>query len=185
MLERRSEQPPSSDVLRQLRAGTERARDLIDGILLYARAGELSTEQVALNRLLDEVADDLAPTLADATLEVGELPSVEGDPRQLRRVFQNLLANAVKYRGIDRPLIEVSALRDTREWVVTMRDNGLGVDPAQASRIFRMFSRARSDVEGVGIGLAVCRRIVEAHGGRIWVESPEGGGSAFRFTLPH
>jgi signal transduction histidine kinase len=184
MLERRSEQPPSSDVLRQLRAGTERARDLIDGILVYARAGELSTEQVALNRLLDEVADDLAPTLSDTTLEVGELPSVEGDPRQLRRVFQNLLANAVKYRGDDSPRIEVSALRDTREWVVTMRDNGLGVDPAQSSRIFRMFSRAHSDVDGVGIGLAVCRRIVEAHGGRIWVEAAEGGGSAFRFTLP-
>jgi signal transduction histidine kinase len=184
MLERRAEQPPSADVLRQLRASTERARDLIDGILVYARAGELSTEQVALNRLLDEVADDLAPALADATLEVGELPEVEGDPRQLRRVFQNLLANAVKYRGEREPRIEVSALRDSREWVVTMRDNGLGVDPAQASRIFRMFSRAHSDVDGVGIGLAVCRRIVEAHGGRIWVEAVEGGGSAFRFTLP-
>jgi signal transduction histidine kinase len=184
MLERRSEQPPSSDVLRQLRASTERARDLVDGVLVYARAGELSTEQVALGRLMGEVADDLAPALQDATVEIGDLPDVEADPRQLRRVLQNLLANAVKYRGADPPRIEVSALRDSREWVVTMRDNGLGVDPAQASRIFRMFSRANNDIEGVGIGLAVCRRIVEAHGGRIWVEAAEGGGSAFRFTLP-
>ncbi len=184
MLERRAEEPPSAGVLRQLRAGTERARDLVDGVLVYARAGELTTEQVALERLMAEVADDLAPTLEDARLEIGALPEVEGDPRQLRRVLQNLLANAVKYRGPDSPRIEVSALRDTEEWVVTMRDNGVGVDPAQATRIFGMFSRAHPEIEGVGIGLAVCRRIVEAHGGRIWVEAPEGGGSAFRFTLP-
>ena len=99
-------------------------------------------------------------------------------------MFQNLLGNAVKFRADAPPRIEVSALRDTGEWVVTVRDNGLGVDPAQASRIFRMFSRADRDVDGAGIGLAVCRRIVEAHGGRIWVEPAEGGGSAFRFTLP-
>ena len=115
--------------------------------------------------------------------EIG-LPQVQGDPRQLRRVLQNLLANAVKFRG-DAPLrIDVSSVPDSQEWVVTMRDNGLGVDPAEASRIFSMFSRANDDIDGAGIGLAVCRRIIEAHGGRIWVEPAEGGGSAFRFTLP-
>jgi signal transduction histidine kinase len=80
--------------------------------------------------------------------------------------------------------VEVSALQDTQEWVVTVRDNGIGVDPHQAIRIFGMFSRADSGTEGAGIGLAVCRRIVEAHGGRIWVEAGENGGSAFRFTVP-
>ena len=99
-------------------------------------------------------------------------------------MLQNLLANAVKFRG-DAPLrIDVSSVPDSQEWVVTMRDNGLGVDPAEASRIFSMFSRANEQIDGAGIGLAVCRRIIEAHGGRIWVEPAEGGGSAFRFTLP-
>jgi signal transduction histidine kinase len=187
LLERRAGEPPSADVLRQLRASTERARDLIDGVLLYARAGELSTERVALNQLMAEVAEDLRPSLegAGAALEIGELPEVEGDPRQLRRVLQNLVGNAVKFRG-EAPLrVELSALRDSQEWVVTVSDNGVGVDPDQASRIFGMFSRASNDTDGVGIGLAVCRRIVEAHGGRIWVEAAGGGGgSAFRFTLP-
>ena len=185
LLERRATEPPPAGVLQQLRTSTERARDLIDGVLVYARAGELSTERVALGGLVADVADDLRSSFerAGATLEVGELPEVEGDPRQLRRVLQNLLGNAVKYRG-EAPLrIEMSALRDSREWVVSVRDNGLGVDPDEATRIFGMFSRASDDIDGVGIGLAVCRRIVEAHGGRIWVESA-GAGSAFRFTLP-
>jgi signal transduction histidine kinase len=183
LLERRAAEPPPTGVLEQLRTSTERARDLIDGVLVYARAGELSTERVALGDLMAEVADDLRRSLEGATLEVGELPEIEGDPRQLRRVLQNLLGNAVKYGGAAPLRIEVSALRDSREWVVTVRDNGLGVDPDQATRIFGMFSRANQEFDGVGIGLAVCRRIVEAHGGRIWVESA-GAGSAFRFTLP-
>jgi signal transduction histidine kinase len=182
LLERRSGEPPPPEVLRQLRVSTQRARELIDGVLDYARAGELSTERVDLGRLVAEVIEDLH--LEAGAVEVGELPQVQGDPRQLRRVLQNLLNNAVKFRS-DVPLrIGVSALQDSHEWVVTVRDNGVGVDPDQATRIFGMFSRARADVEGAGIGLAVCRRIVEAHGGRIWVESALDGGSAFRFTLP-
>jgi signal transduction histidine kinase len=186
LLERRAEEPPSAAVLRQLRASTERARDLIDGILVYARAGELSVERVALGRIAAEVAEDLGPSLeaAGATLDIGELPEVDGDPRQLRRVLQNLVGNALKFRGEAPPRVELSALRDSHEWVVTVRDNGLGVDPDQTSRIFEMFSRATNEVDGVGIGLAVCRRIIEAHGGHIWVEAAEGGGSAFRFTMP-
>jgi signal transduction histidine kinase len=181
LLERRSEEPPPPGVLDQLRASTERSRDLINGVLIYARAGELSTERVALGELVTEVAGDLR--LGPETLEVGELPEIEGDPRQLRRVLQNLLGNAVKYHGVAPLRIDVSALRDSAEWVVTVRDNGRGVDPDQATRIFAMFSRDDQEVDGAGIGLAVCRRIVEAHGGRIWVESA-GAGSAFRFTLP-
>src|SRR5918999_810570 len=186
MLERRAEEPPSADVLRRLGDSTERTRDLIDGVLVYAQAGELSTERVSLGGLVSEVREDLRPSLeeAGATLEVGELPDVDGDRRQLRRVLQNLVGNAVKFRS-DAPLrVEVSALRDSQEWVVTVRDNGLGVDPDQATRIFGMFSRASSAIEGAGIGLAVCRRIVETHGGRMWVEPAGGGGSAFPLTMP-
>src|ERR671914_3067326 len=186
MLERRAEEPPSADVLRQLRHSTGRARDLIDGVLVYAQAGELSTERVSLGELMSEVREDLGPSLeeARATLEVGELPDVDGDRRQLRRVLQNLVGNAVKFRS-DAPLrVEVSALRDSQEWVVTVCDNGVGVDPDQATRIFGMFSRANAAREGAGIGLAVCRRIVEAHGGRIWGGAAGGGGGGGRLPLP-
>jgi len=133
-----------------------------------------------------DVAQDLRARLeaADATLEVGPLPEVDGDVRQLRRLLQNLVGNAVKFRGEQPPRVEVFAQADREEWVVTVRDNGLGVEPDHASRIFRMFARVNGDTEGTGIGLAVCRRVVEAHGGRIWVEPAQGGGSSFRFTLP-
>ena len=186
LLERRAEEPPPADVLRQLRMSTDRARDLIDGVLVYARAGELSTERVALGRLMAEVAEDLRASLesAGATLEVGELPEVEVDPRQLRRVLQNLLGNAVKYRG-EAPLrVELTALRDSQEWVVTMRDNGLGVDPEQGDPDLRhVRSRQRRDGRrGDRAGRVPPHRRGprRAHLGR---GSP-GGGSAFRFTLP-
>ena len=186
LLERGAEAPPSPEVLALLRASTERARELIDGVLVYARAGELSRERVALARLMDEVAADLRPSLeaAGAAVDVGELPEVEGDARQLRRLLQNLVGNAVKFRGDAPPRVEVSARPGAEDWVVTVRDNGVGVAADDVERIFGMFARAGGDAEGSGIGLAVCRRVVEAHGGRIWVEQAEGGGSAFRFTLP-
>ena len=133
-----------------------------------------------------EVAEDLRPRLADAraTLDVGDLPAIRGDARQLRRLMQNLISNAVKFRADAPPRVEVSAAESAGGWVVTVRDNGVGVAPDESGRIFGMFARAHSEQEGTGIGLAVCRRVVEAHGGRIWVEPAEGGGSAFRFTLP-
>jgi signal transduction histidine kinase len=186
LLERRADEPPSPEVLGLLRASTERARELIDGALAYARAGELRREPVALGRLVEEVAADLGPQLraAAAVLEVGPLPEVEGDPRQLRRVVQNLVGNAVRFRGDAPPRVELSALEDAGQWVVTVEDNGVGVAPEHAQRIFGMFARVEPGGDGSGIGLAVCRRVIEAHGGRIWVEPAVGGGSAFRFTLP-
>ena len=185
-LELSAEQPPRPEVLEMLRQGIGRSQELIEAILDYARLGELRSERVALGDLMREVADDLRPNLnaAHATLDVGELPEVDCDPRQLRRVLQNLVGNAVKFRGDARPRVKVSALRDRAEWVLTVSDNGIGVDSRQATRIFGMFSRADNEADGVGIGLAVSRRMVEAHGGRIWVEPAAGGGSAFRFTIP-
>jgi signal transduction histidine kinase len=185
-LEQRSEEPPSAELLELLRASTERAHELIDAVLLYARVGELRRERVDLGRLVDEVAEDLRAGLdeAGATLAVGELPDVDADPRQLRRMLQNLVGNALKFRGEEPPRIELSAQPDRREWVVTVRDNGVGVTPEDATRIFAMFARGEAGSDGMGIGLAVCRRVVEAHGGRIWVEPADGAGSAFRFTLP-
>ena len=109
---------------------------------------------------------------------------VDGDPRQLRRVLQNLVTNAVKFRGDAPPRVEVSAREGDEDWVVTVADNGIGIDGDHAGRVFGMFARLGGDTEGTGIGLAICRRAVEAHGGRIWVEPRDGGGSAFSFTLP-
>ncbi len=186
LLERDADQPPSPELLDRLRTSNARARELIDCVLAYARAGVLRTERVGLEQLVAEVEQDLEARLREehATLEVGELPEVEADPGQLRRVLQNLVANALKFRGEASPRVELSAKQGSREWIVSVCDNGVGVDPADAGRIFGLFSRGTTHVEGVGIGLAMCRRIVEAHGGRIWVETAEGGGSCFRFTLP-
>jgi signal transduction histidine kinase len=186
LLERRAETAPDPAVLDLLRASTERARELIDGVLAYARAGELELGPVALGPLMDGVAADLRPRLhlAGATLTVDDLPEVRGDARQLRRLLQNLVSNAVKFRGDDAPRVTVSARAGRDDWVVSVEDNGVGVAAHDAARIFGMFARGSRDHDGTGIGLAVCRRVVEAHGGRIWVEPRSGGGSAFRFTLP-
>jgi signal transduction histidine kinase len=186
LLERGGDEPPRAEVLEMLRNGIERSQELIDAVLAYARMGEVTPERVPLDELLGRVAEDLRPSLeeAGATLELRDLPVLRCDPQQLRRVFQNLVGNAVKFRGDAPPRVEVSAERRTEEWVLTVRDNGVGVDPKQSTRIFGMFSRADPDSDGVGIGLAVCRQVVEAHGGRIWVEPATGGGSAFRFTMP-
>ena len=121
---------------------------------------------------------------AGASVVTRELPEVRADPRQLRRVLQNLVGNALKFHGHEPPRVEITAGHGGEEWIVTVRDNGIGVSREDARRIFGMFTRVERRVEGSGIGLAVCRRVVEAHGGRIWVEPAEGGGSAFRFTLP-
>ncbi len=186
LIARNAGAPPPAEALRLLRESNERARELVEGVLAYARVGELRLERVALQRLAAEVAEDLSASFeeAGATLVAGELPEVEGDPRQLRRVLQNLIGNALKFRGEAPPRIELAAAPDTREWILTVSDNGVGVDRDRAAEIFGIFSRGDSGAEGLGIGLAVCRRLVEAHGGRIWVEPVEGGGSAFRFTLP-
>ncbi len=186
MLEQRPEEPPPAGVLQELRASTDRGRELIDGVLAYARSGELVRERVLLDDVLADVASDLRAAIDDAgaVLVVEDLPTVSGDPAQLRRVFLNLVGNALKFRG-EAPLrIDVGAERREHEWVVTVRDNGVGIAREHVATIFGMFSRLERRVEGSGIGLAVCRRVVEAHGGHIWVEPADGGGSAFRFTLP-
>ena len=119
-------------------------------------------------------------------MTAGPLPTVVGDPVQLGQVLQNLVANAIKFRGAEPPRVHVSAERAGREWTVSVRDNGIGISPEYAQRIFVIFQRlhSRAEYAGTGIGLAICKKIVERHGGRIWVEPAPGGGSVFRFTLP-
>ncbi|MDT4907748.1 MAG: hypothetical protein QOI69_989, partial [Pseudonocardiales bacterium] len=114
------------------------------------------------------------------------LPTVRGDASLLTALFQNLIGNSVKYRGEDTPRVEISVARDARHWLFTITDNGIGVDPKYSDRIFAIFQRLhlRDEYGGTGIGLALCRKIVEFHGGQIWLDAAGGSGAIFRFTLP-
>ena len=138
--------------------------------------------------VIEGLLDTLAPQIeaAGARVEVGPLPTVLGVEGELARVFQNLLANALKFRGEAPPVVALSAARSPREWTLTVADNGPGVSERNRERIFELFARGQADGQapGTGLGLAVCRKVVELHGGRIWVEPAPGGGSAFRLTLP-
>jgi signal transduction histidine kinase len=105
---------------------------------------------------------------------------------QLESLFANLVSNAVKFRGAEPPRVRVSAVKDGRAWQFSVVDNGIGIEPQHAERVFDVFQRlhARREYAGTGIGLSICKRVVQRHGGRIWVEPAEGGGSVFRFTIP-
>jgi signal transduction histidine kinase len=137
--------------------------------------------------LVSEVLDLLAAPIeeAGANVVVADLPVLRGDPGSLRQVFQNLIGNAVKFCE-ERPEVRISADPAEGFWRFSVADNGIGMDPADARDIFEPFHRLHGDgtYSGTGIGLAVCERIVEHHGGRIWAESEPGHGSTFRFTLP-
>ncbi|WP_224448428.1 ATP-binding protein [Haloprofundus salilacus] len=170
--------------------GADRMRDMIQGLLAYSRVehqGE-PLEPVDLNEVVRDVCDDLDVriTESDADVDIEELPCVAGDERQLRQVFQNLLSNALEYSGDEPPQVHISADRNSSMWEVSVRDEGIGIEPDEQDRIFEVFQRLHSqnDHGGSGIGLALCERIVERHGGEIWVESEPGEGATFSFTLP-
>ena len=170
--------------------GAARMRALIDDLLAYSRVGRGMAvhSPVDVRETVDETLRALATAVeeADAAIEVGDLPVVEGNPTELSRLFQNLIANAIKFRNSAPPHVAVAAEREDGEWVFTVRDNGIGIPDEQRDHVFEMFGRlhTRDAYEGNGIGLATCRKIVEGHGGRIWVEPAPAGGSAFRFTIP-
>jgi signal transduction histidine kinase len=170
--------------------GAKRMQTLINDLLAFSRAGHSGREQ-QLIELSDVVADAqsaLAGALdgGDASVVVGELPSVLGDRAQLTSLFQNLIGNAVKFRGAEPPVVRISAQRHANEWQLSCADNGIGIEPEYAERIFLIFQRlhSREAYEGTGIGLALCRKIVEYHGGRIWLDTHHSDGACFRFTLP-
>jgi PAS domain S-box-containing protein len=178
------------EIITHLRAAAQHGSRLVDGLLDLARVGRGAppAEPVDLRRVVEGLLGTLAPQIeaAGARVEVGPLPTVLGVEGELARVFQNLLANALKFRGDAPPVVAVSAARSAREWTLTVADNGPGVSARNRERIFELFARGQVDGEapGTGLGLAVCRKVVELHGGRIWVEPAPGGGSAFRLTLP-
>jgi signal transduction histidine kinase len=169
-------------------AGTDRMRTLIRDLLEYSRLGhgELQRELVPADQVLDRARDNLAAAIAarGASLTADPLPTVEADRKQLCQVFQNLLSNALKFSDHESPEVHVSARMRLGEWRFSVRDNGIGIDPRHAERIFQPFARLGGGREGTGIGLAICQKIVEHHGGKIWVDGRPGEGSTFHFTIP-
>ena len=170
--------------------GATRMQKLINDLLSYSRVGARTTpfEPTDCHSVLQEAIANLDITIRenDATITHDELPTVLGDPAQMRQLFQNLIGNAIKFRSEQASGVHVSAEEKENEWVFFVRDNGIGIDPQYHDRIFVLFQRLHSqgDHPGTGIGLAICRKIVERHGGRIWVESEFGKGSTFYFTMP-
>lgn len=169
--------------------GSARMKRLIEDLLQFSRVGSHGGElkSVDSEAVLDQALCDLGVAIEEsgATVTHGPLPSVMADEGQLRTLLQNLIGNAIKYRGEHSPEVHVEALQDGRFWQFSVRDNGIGMDPAYHDRIFVIFQRlhGRDEYSGTGIGLAMCRKIIERHGGRIWVESEPGTGSTFHFTV--
>lgn len=182
--------PETRECLRGILAASSRARALVDSLRDFARIGAhpLRRAPTPLDAILDQALANLKVPLREARARVGRepLPTLDVDGIQLVRVFQNLLENALKFRGADPVEIQIRADRRPSGWEVAVRDCGIGLARDRVERIFDLFERggAGEDVPGTGAGLAICARIVEAHGGRIWAEGSPGNGATFRFTLP-
>ena len=168
--------------------GATRMQQLIQDLLAYSRVStggrqfKPTSAEIALGYALDNLRYVMKESGAVVTHD--PLPTVMGDQKQLEQLFQNLLSNAIKFRGQEPPRIPVSARTDAN-WLFSIRDNGIGLDPHYGDRIFVIFQRLhnRQEYSGTGIGLAICKKIVERHGGRIWVESEPGKGATFYFTI--
>ena len=171
-------------------AGVERMRTLINDLLTYSRVGTRSLDltPTRTEAVVAQVLEGLAVTIRETAAEItwDPLPPVWADATQIGQLFQNLLNNALKYRGEHSPRIHIGVERQGERWQFAVRDNGIGVDPAYAKRIFLVFQRlhTREEYPGTGIGLALCQKIVERHGESLAVESQVGQGATFSFTLP-
>ena len=169
--------------------GARRMQVLLNDLLLYSRVGTRgkTLEPTDCNQVLQEALGNLATTIEESGAEItpGPMPTVLGDEVQLLQLFQNLLANSIKFHSQETPRIRITATREGRHWLFAFRDNGIGIAPEHQERIFLIFQRLhqRQDYPGTGIGLALCKKIVERHGGRIWVESTPGQGATFYFTI--
>lgn len=169
--------------------GAERMKSLIMDLLEYSRLGmgKEAFDWVDVGEVMTEVAEVFREQIATAGAQVaiGPLPRVWGDKVQLTQLIQNLLSNALKYASDKPPVITVRAVEHPEYWQFSVADNGIGIDPQFFDKIFIIFQRLhnKSEYSGTGIGLAICKKIVERHGGRIWVESVAGEGSTFNFTI--
>jgi light-regulated signal transduction histidine kinase (bacteriophytochrome) len=165
-------------------------QQLIDDLLAYSRVGSKAREPVPTDaaQLVQTAQANLRVAIDEtkAQIDIGPLPTINADGPQLVLVFQNLIGNAIKFRGSEPPSIEVSARRDGDAWLFSVKDNGIGFSPEFHEKVFMLFQRlhTKDKYPGTGIGLAICKKIIERHHGRIWVDSIPGHGSTFFFTLP-
>ncbi len=170
--------------------GAKRMQNLINDLLIYSRIGNQAGEFTAvdLSAVAGKALGALRQIVADSSAEVtvDPLPTLQANPSQMLQLFQNLIGNSVKFHGEAPPRVRVSARAEGCAYVLSVSDNGIGIDPAYAERIFLIFQRlhGKREFPGTGIGLALCKKIVEHHGGRIWVESAPGRGATFHFSLP-
>lgn len=181
----------ADDYIRFAVQGAQRMEVLVRDILVYTQAANAAREDagpVDANAVMEKVLSNLQQSIEDrgAVVKVGELPTLNMHEIHLMQLLQNLVGNAVKYGGERDPKVSVQAVRKESEWLFSVQDNGIGIDPKYKERVFGLFQRLHSSSEyaGTGIGLAICRKIVERYGGRIWVESSLGEGSTFFFALP-
>lgn len=181
--------PEAEELLQHAIDGGKRMQEMINALLNFSRAGR-KTEfvDVSLEQVLAEVVSDLDLNLREnhASVTHDPLPHVTGNRVQLAQVLQNLIANAVKYRSDAAPRIHVGVDSSPRDWIISVSDNGIGIEPQNLEKVFELFSRFSTEKHraGSGIGLAFCHRVVTRHGGKIWVESTPGAGSTFFFSLP-
>jgi len=170
--------------------GALRMQTLIQDLLAFSRVGRSGIEcgRVECDAAMEEVLRSLGPAIQEsgAVVTHGELPPVWADRSQMTQLFQNLIGNAIKFRGKEPPAISVQAEKAGQQWLFSVSDNGIGIAPEYAENIFVVFQRlhGRSEYPGNGIGLAICKKIVERNGGKIWVEAQAGHGSVFKFTMP-
>ena len=170
--------------------GAKRMQGLIQGLLQYSRVGTHGKpfETIDCETILDRALANLQILLTESGAQVTHdpLPTLSADSTQLVQLFQNLIDNACKFRDNTTPQIHVTARLETGQWLFSVSDNGIGIDPEYAERIFIIFQRlhGREEFPGTGIGLAICKKIVERHGGRIWVEFGNRKGTTFCFTIP-
>jgi PAS domain S-box-containing protein len=180
----------ADDFIEYVVGGATRMRRLINDLLMYSRVGTRGRpfEPTDCEAVFKRVSTNLQITILEGNAMVtrDRLPIVMADQTQLEQLFQNLISNAIKFHGEDQPRVHVSAEEKHGEWLFSVQDNGIGIAPEFAERIFVIFQRLHTNSEyaGTGIGLAVCKKIVQRHGGRIWVESEPGKGSTFYFTIP-
>lgn len=170
--------------------GATRMQQLIQDLLTYSRVGryELKLEATDCNGIVEQVLRNLQVAIAENAGRVicGDLPTINADSSQIGQLFQNIIGNAIKYHGVESPEVHISATRQEHKWLFAFRDNGIGIDPQYFDRIFVLFQRlhTRQEYAGTGIGLALCKKIIERHHGEIWVESELGKGTTFYLTLP-
>jgi len=180
----------ADEFIEYIGSGVKRMQMFIKDLLEYSQVGakEKKFKPTDCSGVVQKAVGNLQAAIeeSNAVVTYDELPTVMVDTLQMISLFQNLIDNAIKFRGEEAPRIHISAERKGDEWVFSIRDNGIGIDPKDSERIFGMFQRLHgsTDYPGTGIGLAICKKIIERHGGRIWVESEAGKGSTFYFTMP-